>query len=216
MRLPAIVVALFSLAALSCVNAAGTDGKGGVRVRLDTDFGPILVEALPNAAPLSACDFLAYVDGGLYAGAAFYRVVRLDNDHGSPKIEVVQGGLQDESKGRPPIAHETTEQTGLKHVDGALSLARGALGTGGGAAFFVVIGNQPGLDYGGERNKDRQGFAVFGRVLEGMDIVRRIHRMKADAPVDDAYMKDQLLAKPVKINAAKRLDPLPSRCSAKS
>lgn len=215
MRLPAVFTAILSVTALSSVNAAGTTDKGGVRVELSTELGRILVEALPNAAPLSACDFLAYVDGGLYSGAAFYRVVRLDNDHGSPKIEVVQGGLQDESKGRPPIAHESTDKTGLKHVDGALSLARGAVGTGGGAAFFVVIGNQPGLDYGGERNKDRQGFAVFGRVLEGMDIVRRIHRMKGDAQVDDAYMKDQLLAKPVKITRAKRLDPLPTRCSAK-
>jgi peptidyl-prolyl cis-trans isomerase A (cyclophilin A) len=211
MRMRALSTALLFLGILS--SASGAE-SGGVRVELGTELGTILVEALPKAAPLSACDFLAYVDGGLYEEATFYRVVRLDNDHGSPKIEVVQGGLQDDSKGRPPIAHETTAQTGLRHVDGALSLARGAVGTGGAGAFFVVIGNQPGLDHGGERNKDRQGFAVFGRVLLGMDIVRRIHRMKADAPVDDEYMKGQLLAKPIKITGAKRLDALPKVCSA--
>ena len=147
--------------------------ESGVRVELDTQLGPIRVEVLPQAAPLSACDFLAYTDRGLYSNASFYRVVRLDNDHGSPKIEVVQGGLPDDAKGLPPIKHETTQQTGLKHVDGALSLARGAVGTGGASAFFIVIGNQPGLDYGAMRNKDGQGFAVFGRVVSGMDIVKR-------------------------------------------
>jgi peptidyl-prolyl cis-trans isomerase A (cyclophilin A) len=187
----------------------------GVRAALNTEFGEVIVEVFPAAAPLSACDFLAYVDNGLYRGASFYRVVREDNDRGSPKIAVVQGGLQDESRERAPIAHETTEQTGLKHVDGALSLARGAVGTGGGAAFFVVIGNQPGLDFGGARNSDRQGFAVFGRVVRGMDIVRRIHQMKEAAPTDDPYLQGQVLAKPVTIKQARRLDPLPKVCTSK-
>jgi peptidyl-prolyl cis-trans isomerase A (cyclophilin A) len=189
--------------------------ESGVRVELDTQLGPIRVEVLPQAAPLSACDFLAYTDRGLYSNASFYRVVRLDNDHGSPKIEVVQGGLPDDAKGLPPIKHETTQQTGLKHVDGALSFARGAVGTGGASAFFIVIGNQPGLDYGAMRNKDGQGFAVFGRVVSGMDIVKRIHQTKDTVPTDDAYMKGQLLAKPVAIRGAKRLDPLPPVCSKK-
>ena len=189
--------------------------ESGVKVELDTQLGPIRVEVFPQAAPLSACDFLAYTDQGLYAKASFYRVVRLDNDQGSPKIEVVQGGLPDDAKGLPPIEHETTQQTGLKHVDGALSLARGAVGTGGAGAFFIVIGNQPGLDYGATRNKDGQGFAVFGRVVSGMDIARRIHQIKDTAPTDEAYMKGQLLAKPVVIRGAKRLDPLPAVCKKK-
>jgi len=186
---------------------------GGVRVELATTLGPIVVEVFPRVAPLSACDFLSYVDAGSYKGATFYRTVRLDNDHGEPKIEVIQGGLQDESKGRPPVAHETTQKTGLKHVDGALSLARGAVGTGGAAAFFIVINNQPGLDYGGARNKDGQGFAVFGRVVRGMDIVRRIHQQNANAPTDDAYLKGQLLSSPVVIESAKRLGGAPKECS---
>ena len=167
-----------SILMMCCAPLIATGAETGVTVELDTALGSIRVEVFPAAAPLSACDFLAYTDQGLYANASFYRVVRLDNDHGSPKIEVVQGGLPDDAKQLPPIAHETTQRTGLKHVDGALSLARGAVGTGGAGAFFIVIGNQPGLDYGGTRNKDGQGFAVFGRVVNGMDVVRRIHQIK--------------------------------------
>lgn len=205
------ILSLLLLAASASLAAA----EPGVNVVLDTALGPIRVEVFAQAAPLSACDFLAYTDKGLYSDASFYRVVRLDNDHGSPKIEVVQGGLSDDAKGLPPIQHETTQQTGLKHVDGALSLARGAVGTGGAGAFFIVIGNQPALDYGATRNEDKQGFAVFGRVVSGMDIVRRIHQIKDAAPTDEAYMKGQLLAKPVAIRGAKRLDPLPAVCAKK-
>ena len=218
MRLSRIAseLAFASLASIVCVQAAAQDTatSSGVRAALTTDLGELIVEVFPTSAPLSACDFLAYVDGGLYRGASFYRVVRQDNDRGSPKIEVVQGGLRNASKERPPVKHETTQQTGLKHVDGALSLARGAVGTGGGAAFFVVIGDQPSLDFGGARNKDGQGFAVFGRVVRGMDIVRRIHQIKEAAPTDDPYLRRQLLAKPVVIKQATRLDPLPKVCTA--
>lgn len=204
---------LLVLLALRCnAQAAEAPVSAGVRALFETTAGAIEVEVFPERAPLSACDFLAYVDRGLYQGAAFYRVVRDDNDRGSPKIEVVQGGLQDESKARAPIAHETTRMTGLTHVDGALSLARGAVGTGSAAAFFIVLGDQPALDHGGKRNPDGQGFAVFGRVVRGMDVVRRIHRMKSDAPTDDAYVKGQLLREPVPITSAVRVG-ASSRCA---
>jgi peptidyl-prolyl cis-trans isomerase A (cyclophilin A) len=209
--------AIAAIAVISCAQAADQEQvtSSSVRAVLDTELGEIVVEVFPRAASLSACDFLAYVDSNLYRGASFYRVVREDNDRGSPKIEVVQGGLQDASKELPPVAHETTQQTGLKHVDGALSLARGVVGTGGGAAFFVVIGNQPSLDFGGARNNDRQGFAVFGRVVRGMDIVRRIHQIKEAAPTNDAYLQGQVLAEPVVIKDARRLDPSPQICAPK-
>jgi peptidyl-prolyl cis-trans isomerase A (cyclophilin A) len=206
----ALVLIAFGLRA----DAAEPPASGGVRVLLDTAAGAIEVEVFPERAPLSACDFLAYVDAGLYEHATFYRVVRDDNDRGTPKIDVVQGGLQDASKERPPIAHETTQMTGLTHVDGALSLARGAVGTGGGAAFFIVIGAQPALDFGGARNPDKQGFAAFGRVVRGMDVVRRIHRMRSDAPTDDRYVSGQLLNEPVAIKKATRIGPTSSRCSS--
>lgn len=203
---------LVSLALALRIDAAEAPTHAGIRVLLDTTAGPIEVEVDPERAPLSACDFLAYVDARLYERAVFYRVVRDDNDRGTPKIAVVQGGLQDESKARPPVAHETTRMTGLKHVDGALSLARGPVGTGSAAAFFIVLGTQPALDFGGQRNADGQGFAVFGRVVRGMDVVRRIHRMKADAPTDDAYVQGQLLSEPVVINKATRIGTARSHC----
>ena len=211
---PRIVAAIALLVSSAVVRGAETPTPSGVRARLETKLGAIEVEVFPDRAPLSACDFLAYVDGGLYEHATFYRVVRQDNDRGAPKIEVVQGGLQDETKARPPVAHESTRTTGLMHVDGALSLARGGVGTGSAAAFFIVIGDQPALDYGGKRNADGQGFAVFGRVVRGMDVVRRIHRMKADAPTSDAYVQGQLLNEPVAITKAVRVGTTRSGCGS--
>lgn len=193
-------------------DAAEAPSPSGVRVLLETSAGQIEVEVYPERAPLSACDFLAYVDAGLYERAVFYRVVRADNDRGNPKITVVQGGLPSESKARPPVAHETTKMTGLTHVDGALSLARGPVGTGSAAAFFIVLGSQPALDFGGKRNPDGQGFAVFGRVVRGMDVVRRIHRMKSDTQTADAYTQGQLLNQPVAFNKATRIGTARSHC----
>ena len=175
-----------------------------MRVELGTAAGVIEVEVLPRRAPLSACDFLAYVDAKMYDGVAFYRVVRPDNDHGKPQIEVIQGGLPEGARVNPPVAHETTQHTGLRHVDGTLSLARGPVGTGSAAAFFIVIGSQPSLDFGGLRNPDRQGFAAFGRVVRGMDVVRRIQAMPTEAAQGDAYMQGQILREPVIIKRARR------------
>jgi peptidyl-prolyl cis-trans isomerase A (cyclophilin A) len=183
--------------------ACATARPRPVVVTLVTSLGEIEVEVFERQAPLSARDFLRYVDEGRYAGARFYRVVRKDNDHGTPPIEVIQGGV-DEAQALPPIAHETTQQTGLRHRDGTVSLARGAPGTGSASAFFICIGDQPALDFGGMRNTDGQGFAAFGRVVRGMDVVRRIHQLRADAPADSEYMKGQMLSEPVVIEKAFR------------
>lgn len=175
------------------------------RVALDTTMGRVVVRLDAAAAPLSAADFLRHVDQGLYTGATFYRTVRRDNDHGSPPIEVVQGGVADDGKTLPPIAHEPTSTTGLRHRDGTLSLARGAPGTGGGAAFFICVGDQPGLDAGQGRNPDRLGFAAFGQVVEGMDVVRRIHAAPTDPEAGEAYVRGQMLREPVRILRAARV-----------
>jgi len=172
-----------------------------VRVALETDRGTILVEVYPQAAPLSAGDFLRHVDEGLYGAAGFYRVVRPDNDHGAPAISVVQGGILDVEAPPAGIAHETTAATGLRHVDGTVSIARGPPGTGSAAAFFIVLGDQPSLDFGGMRNPDAQGFAAFGKVIDGMEIIREINAMKADAPTGDDYVRGQILAEPVRFRA---------------
>ena len=162
------------------------------QVLLRTEMGDIRVEVYPRQAPVTASNFLEYVDQGLWEGAVFYRVVRMDNQPVNPvKIEVIQGGLFENagSQALPAIEHETTERTGLKHVDGAFSMARLEPGTAG-SEFFICVGNQPELDFGGRRNPDGQGFAVFGTVIEGMDVVRSIQQMDTDG---------QMLKRPVEI-----------------
>ncbi len=175
-----------------------------VRVTLETDAGDIALAVYPEAAPASAGSFLEHVDQGLFDGGAFYRVVRRNNDNGSPVIEVVQGGLTDPSKALPSVPHETTEQTGIRHLDGTLSLGRTDPGSASGGAFFVTVGDQPSLDFGGARNADGLGFAAFGRVTSGMDVVHGIHQEEATAPTDNAYLRGQLLNEPVTIRKAYR------------
>jgi peptidyl-prolyl cis-trans isomerase A (cyclophilin A) len=115
----------------------------------------------------------------------------------SVRIEVIQGGrYKDEENGFTPIAHETTNITGLKHLDGVISMARSAPGTAT-SEFFICIGDQPELDFGGKRNRDGQGFAAFGRIERGMDVVLKIHSIKAPG---------QYLDKPVKILTVKRVN----------
>lgn len=151
------------------------------RVRIDTDAGAITVEIQSDKAPITAANFLRYVAEQRYDGGAFYRVVTLQNQPTSPiRIEVIQGGLDTDSLRRlAPIAHESSDRTGLQHLDGTISMARGAPGSAS-SEFFICIGSQPELDYGGQRNPDGQGFAAFGRVIDGMDVVRRIQQMPAD------------------------------------
>ncbi|MEM6710554.1 MAG: peptidylprolyl isomerase [Pseudomonadota bacterium] len=171
-------------------------------VELRTALGTIVVELYPDRAPITVANFLRYVDGGHYDGASFYRTVRYANDRGSPKIEVIQGGLGDVVV-FDPIAHEDTVQTGLTHSDGVISMARGAVGTAS-SEFFIVIGDQPGLDKGQRRNADGQGFAAFGRVVDGMAVIRAIHTSPSNAPSDNDYTQGQIIEAPVVIESAKR------------
>ncbi len=143
------------------------------RVVVTTELGAFEIEVYPDKAPLTANDFLAYVDQGFLNGSSVYRIVSMANqpDTVPAKIEVIQFGLKEAKL--PPVPHESTMQSGLLHRDGTLSLARLAPGTGS-SAFFICIGAQPSLDFAGKRNPDGQGFAAFGQVIEGMDVVRRI------------------------------------------
>jgi len=174
-----------------------------VRVLLTTALGAIEVAVDVAHAPISGGDFLKYVDRRLFDGSAFYRTVRPDNDINPVKIDVIQGGLIDDRKLLPPIPHEPTSKTGLHHLDGTISTARDKPGTGSGGAFFICIGDQPELDFGGRRNPDRQGFAAFGRVVHGMDVVRAIWKSKTGAP--DGGMGAQKLTPPIEIVSAKRI-----------
>jgi peptidyl-prolyl cis-trans isomerase A (cyclophilin A) len=173
------------------------------QVVFTTVMGAITLDLAMHQAPLSCADFLHYVTRGYYDGGQFFRVVRPDNDHGRPQIDVVQGGIRDPKQAWAPIAHETTRQTGLRHQDGTVSLTRDTPGTGSGAEIFICIGDQPALDFGGTRNKDGQGFAAFARVSAGMDIVRGIWKLPANGHADDAYTAGQILGMPVIIRQAK-------------
>jgi peptidyl-prolyl cis-trans isomerase A (cyclophilin A) len=152
------------------------------RVMMKTELGDILIELYPEQAPLTTSNFLIYVKDNRYDGAAFYRTVHLQNQpNDSVKIEVIQGGLwvEDEELDYPTIAHETTEQTGILHQDGIISMARLEPGTAS-SEFFICVGDQPDLDFGGARNPDGQGFAAFGRVVDGMEVVRKIQLQTAE------------------------------------
>jgi len=173
------------------------------RAVIDTVLGPIGVLLDLGRAPISAGDFLKYVDRGLYAGGAFYRTVRPDDDPKLIKIDVVQGGLTDEGKFLDPIAHEPTNRTGLRHRDGTISIARDGVGTGTAGAFFICIGDQPELDFGGRRNPDGQGFAAFGHVTKGMGLVREMGLLKTQGPLGSS--EGELIASPIRILGARRV-----------
>ena len=150
------------------------------RVAFRTDLGDFVVEVDEGRAPASARNFLRYVDGGRYRGGAFHRTVNTspDNQPGKAvKIDVVQAGAAP-GKDFPPVALERTRDTGLTHVDGAVSMARDGPDTAT-SDFFVCVGAQPALDFGGKRNPDGQGFAAFGRVVKGMEVVRKIQHSPA-------------------------------------
>ncbi|HEU4743044.1 MAG TPA: peptidylprolyl isomerase [Meiothermus sp.] len=175
------------------------------KVRLETELGEIVLELYPQQAPLTVANFLRYVDENRYEGATFYRAVRPDNQPQSPvKIEVVQGGLgMDEHPAKlPPIPHETTPQTGIRHLDGTVSMARLQPGSAH-SEFFICLGDQPELDFGGRRNPDGQGFAAFGRVTRGMEVVRAIQGRPAGG--DRPPVQGQWLLEPVRILRVERL-----------
>ena len=149
-----------------------------VRVVVETDMGAFELEVDIDRAPVTAANFLRYVDGGHYDGGVFHRTVHEDNQpNDSIRIAVIQGGRNRDAavEGFPPIELERTSDTGITHVDGAVSMARGGPDTAT-HSFFICVGDQPSLDFGGMRNPDGQGFAAFGSVVEGMDVVRAIHR----------------------------------------
>jgi peptidyl-prolyl cis-trans isomerase A (cyclophilin A) len=157
------------------------DEEKAVRLNIATEYGGILLELYPAQAPLTVANFLRYVNEDRLSGAAFYRVVHMGNQPDSQfKIEVIQGGMKDDdSQALPPIPHEPTSETGIPHLDGTISMARNEPGSAS-SEFFICIGDQPELDFAGRRNPDGQGFAAFGRVTQGMDIVRKIQSLPAE------------------------------------
>ena len=154
---------------------------GKIAITIETSLGTIEAVVDSAKAPVSATNFLKYVDQHAYDGGRFHRSVRMDNQAANAvKIEVIQGGRAQGIPGFPPVPLERTNVTGLHHLDGTLSMARGGPDTAT-SDFFICIGPQPELDFAGKRNADGQGFAAFGQVTKGMDIVRRIQSQPANA-----------------------------------
>lgn len=200
------VWALFSVVVL----LKGSSLLAEVPIVIETEFGVIEAVLDDQKAPVTVVNFLKYVDAGHYTGGRFFRTVRTSPDNQpkvSVKIDVVQAGVNPdlEKKAFPPFKLERTKDTGLKHVDGALSMPRTTPDSAT-SGFSICFGNQPNMDFGGRRNADGQGFAVFGHVTSGMDVARKIHGSPA-GPNDTAEpvaMGDQRLTPPIKILSIRR------------
>lgn len=181
--------------------AAPAPKPATVRVTLQTSEGPILLELEKERAPLTTANFLRYVDQKRLDGAVFYRAMKLTpaGDYG-----LIQGGAQgDPKRVLPAIAHEPTTKTGLSHVDGTISMARGAPGSANGD-FFITVGALTSLDANPAQPGDNLGFAAFGRVVEGMEVVRRIMSAPTSPTAGEGAMKGQMLVAPVRIVGARR------------
>lgn|SRR5690606_15990951 len=169
-------------------------------VSIETKFGDIILEIYDNKAPVTAGSFLSYVDQGFYKRSHFYRIL---NDYNQPssgfRAELIQGGIYRSNRKisdtLSSIAHEPTSETGILHKHGTISMARGEPGSAK-TEFFICIGDQPGFDFGGVNNADGQGYAAFGRVIKGADVLMKIYRQP---------FKDDNFYPPVAILNIKRL-----------
>ena len=176
-----------------------------VRVRLETEAGPIVVALDHKRAPVTTANFVRYVDEGRFDGTSFYRAAVTRGRDGRILADrgFIQGGIRrDYKRMLAPIAHEPTSLTGLRHEPGTISMAKSESGAGAMGDFFITVSAQPAMDADGAD----QGFAAFGRVEEGMEVVRRIHSAETVANAGRGAMRGQMLAQPVKIVGAKRVE----------
>jgi len=194
-----ICLALVLSAVVSATALVSTQSKA-VRVRVQTELGDIVIEVDPIKAPITTANFLKYVDAGHYDGGIFHRTVKMDNQPESTvKIEVIQAGVNPEraKEGFGAIALERTSVTGILHKDGVVSMARGGPDSAT-SGWFICINDQPSLDFGGARNPDGQGFGAFGRVVTGMDVVRKIQAAPSST-TRATNTEAQRLTPPIKI-----------------
>ena len=184
-------VLLLTFLMVSCIH------ETVIPISMETELGSIQMVLYPDRAPITVSNFLMYVDENRYKDFHFYRVVHMENQPDNDvKIEVIQGGLGFDKHPMelPTIIHETTDKTGIRHLNGTLSMARLEPGTAS-SEIFICINDQPELDFGGKRNPDGQGFAAFGKVISGMDVVRKIQLLPET---------NQILDKVVKVNSIQR------------
>jgi peptidyl-prolyl cis-trans isomerase A (cyclophilin A) len=188
----------FALVALTVAPPLAAAPAQLPRVDIKTDKGDIVVELEVKKAPITAGNFLKYIDGKKLEGTTFYRAARAKGD---PKIGFIQGGIQHNiGRSFPPIKHEPTSKTGLHHVDGTISMARTDPGTAMGD-FFIIVGSGAAMDAKGSD----LGYAAFGRVVKGMDVVKRILAAPTVKNAGSGSMKGQYIEKPVKIVSTRRL-----------
>jgi len=172
---------------------------GEVMVRIETALGNIDIAVDTKRAPITAGNFLKYVDGKFYDGGRFHRATRPDNYTPSPPdkpaMAIVQGGINPERRrdGFPAIPLERTSVTGLTHVVGTVSMARAAAADTARSDFFICLDDQPSLDFGGKRFDDGQGGGAFGRVVSGMDVVRKIQQQPTNMAAETAMGKQSLM-----------------------
>lgn len=187
----------FGLVFILISTVACQNNEKKIKCIIETELGAIILELYPEKAPITVENFLSYVDNHAYDGSNFFRVCTPENEKDrNIKIEVIQGGDLPENLRLEPIPLESTRITGIKHTNGTISMARDTPNSAQ-CDFFICLGKQPELDFGGKRNPDGQGFAAFGRVIKGMEVVRKIQRSPE---------KDQMLLKPIAINTIGRTD----------
>ncbi len=204
-RLLAALLTLIAAPALAQAPTPAATPPATVRVVLTTELGPITVELETGRAPITAGNFLRYVDSRRMDGVTFYRAMKVGATGG-----LIQGGVRDPRRLYPAIAHEPTSQTGLTHGAGALSAPRWAPGTARGD-FTILLEPAPSYDANPSAAGDNLGYAVFGRVVEGMDVVRRIHQAPTSATEGEGVMRGQMLAPQIRIITARRVSSTPAR-----
>lgn len=187
------VLAFFAMAPMSTM----VSQRKGCCIKIETSAGSIVMAIDLERAPLTAGNFLQLAEANVFEGkGSFYRSVAPTRDRNPVPINVVQGGLKGEESPLPPIRHEGTNLTGLSHRDGTVSMARGSQGTAS-SEFFICLGDNPELDYGGKRAADGGGFAAFGHVVSGMTLVRRIHTMPTNYEGQDVQFLGQSISPPL-------------------
>ncbi|MBK6381361.1 MAG: peptidylprolyl isomerase [Chitinophagaceae bacterium] len=186
------MIKLFSI--IFCVALVACSGPAykNPHIVIETRLGDIEVELFPGKAPKTVAAFLSYVDSGFYNHTSFYRVLKTEELPTASNTGIIQGGMWQTNPAKkitvPGVAHETTKQSGLTHESGTISLARLAPGTGN-TEFFICIGDQSPLDAGRRGTEDGQGYAAFGTVFKGMDIVRKIQGQKSHGDKFDAAIE---------------------------
>jgi len=198
-RLSLCLLLLFAFLPMAAMALpANRPTPGYVRVAIDTSVGTITVAVDIRRAPRTSANFLTYVDDGRFDGVTFYRAARRKSN---PKLGLIQGGIDaDLRRSLPPVPHEPTSRTGLRHLDATLSMARPNRPNSATGNFFITLGATPNMDARGAYI----GYAAFGHVVAGMDVVRKI--LSQPTCCGTGPMRGQMIVKPITIRKARRLD----------